>query len=246
MRIQLASLIVAALVVACQTIPIKKHSDADGGAETASTTSETQSSADAVASADVPKAEAVVAETAVPCMDKDGDKFCDQASTPDCNDNDASVYPGATEKCDGKDNNCNGVKDEGCTAPSATVSVKVTYPNSQARVLNVQVWSDKSQLGGWWDKSVTDASSVLNADLGLLEGTVCGLRINVSEGNPVLSWLCEGNGSTATIKASAAIEVKWGSTTYSKSDLKTWSAPGGTNSGCSALLQVKTTGPCAL
>jgi len=58
--------------------------------------------------------------------DADGDGFGDGAnlaqscSAPlgyvsnytDCNDNDNSVYPGATEICDGKDNDCNGTIDE--------------------------------------------------------------------------------------------------------------------------------------
>ena len=35
-----------------------------------------------------------------------------QASTNDCNDNDASINPGAPEECDGKDNDCDGQTDE--------------------------------------------------------------------------------------------------------------------------------------
>jgi hypothetical protein len=44
------------------------------------------------------------------CEDKDGDGYttCDN----DCNDNDNTVYPGATETCDGKDNDCNGKVDD--------------------------------------------------------------------------------------------------------------------------------------
>lgn len=33
----------------------------------------------------------------------------------DCDDNDSSIYPGATEICDEKDNDCDGTEDEGAT-----------------------------------------------------------------------------------------------------------------------------------
>ncbi len=42
--------------------------------------------------------------------DFDGDGYF---SPEDCDDTDPSVYPGAPELCDGKDNNCNGLIDEG-------------------------------------------------------------------------------------------------------------------------------------
>jgi hypothetical protein len=60
-------------------------------------------------------------------VDADGDGFGDdatgveQCSQPantvtiggDCDDADTTIFPGATELCDGFDNNCNGVSDEG-------------------------------------------------------------------------------------------------------------------------------------
>ena len=46
-------------------------------------------------------------------MDNDGDGF--SVSQGDCNDNNRSVFPGALEVCDGVDNNCDGVVDEGVT-----------------------------------------------------------------------------------------------------------------------------------
>ena len=44
-------------------------------------------------------------------------------STNDCNDGAANIFPGAPEGCDGQDNNCNGLRDDGATGcPCTTAS----------------------------------------------------------------------------------------------------------------------------
>jgi hypothetical protein len=62
-------------------------------------------------------------------QDKDGDGYGRRTNTrwscvqpagfvtnsDDCNDGDNTIYPGATEWCDGKDNDCNGLIDDNCT-----------------------------------------------------------------------------------------------------------------------------------
>ena len=45
------------------------------------------------------------------CLDSDGDRL--PACTGDCNDNNASVHPGAAESCNGVDDDCDATVDEG-------------------------------------------------------------------------------------------------------------------------------------
>jgi hypothetical protein len=56
----------------------------------------------------------------VTCTDYDSDGFfaeSDCGTAVDCADRDPNIYPGATEICNGQDDNCDGTIDEGCAAP---------------------------------------------------------------------------------------------------------------------------------
>lgn len=62
------------------------------------------------------------------CQDNDGDNFGvgDACAGPDCNDDDDTVYPGALELCDGKDNDCDCAEDDSCDSPSLEIIDEVT------------------------------------------------------------------------------------------------------------------------
>lgn len=60
------------------------------------------------------------------CVDADGDGFvggggaCAASGTPDCNDADPAISPGAAESCDNVDNDCDGVLDDAAPPVGAT------------------------------------------------------------------------------------------------------------------------------
>ncbi len=172
-------------------------------------------------------------------VDSDGDGY--KTGPEDCNDNDASVHPGATEKCgDQVDNDCDGVVDEGCnTQTGSGNSLTIKYPTSFSRILNVQVTTNKASIGVAWDSgSPTSTGTTVTKGLGEIPTTGCVyVRWNVFDSDPSMPYntACVGNGSTAAMTPTAVPTLVLSGKTYTKSDLYTWSAPGGTNSGCSGL-----------
>lgn len=179
--------------------------------------------------------------------DTDKDGYPD--GPQDCAPNNANIHPGAAEACNGVDDDCDGVVDEQCGTPPSvsgtTATFTVTYPDNQPRTLNVQVYDHKSDLGGWWDKSASDTDKDVTLTLADVPDGICGFRFNVSEGNPASWWLCYGNGSTAQLDPDAGVVISYKGVTYTKGSLMTWSASGGTNSGCSALLKISSAAECS-
>ncbi|MCA0232701.1 MAG: T9SS type A sorting domain-containing protein [Bacteroidetes bacterium] len=80
------------------------------------------------------------AATLTQCLRPTGYKVVTEllATSGDCNDNNNAIKPGATEVCDGVDNNCNGSIDEGASAPAtptASVTVQPTCTTSTGTIV---------------------------------------------------------------------------------------------------------------
>jgi hypothetical protein len=75
-----------------------------------------------------------------------GTMFC---GGTDCDDADATTYPGAAELCDGKDNDCDGTEDEGCG----------TLPDTCDTAFDVMLSAGKATLTGTFAPLTADLST---------------------------------------------------------------------------------------
>ncbi len=103
------------------------------------------------------------------------------ATSGDCNDSDASVHPGATEVCDGKDNNCDGQTDEGvkntyymdadgdgygntndtvqaCSPPSGYVTNNTDCNDNDPKEHPNQTWYKDADNDGYSDGTINTTS----------------------------------------------------------------------------------------
>jgi hypothetical protein len=80
------------------------------------------------------------------------------AAGGDCNDQSGSAHPGALEICDGLDNDCSGVADDGIAPPSGTLTVAVAKSGIDA-------------TASWPPVSGATAYDAVEGSLGVLRAT---------------------------------------------------------------------------
>ncbi|MBI5508473.1 MAG: hypothetical protein HY903_06955 [Deltaproteobacteria bacterium] len=90
------------------------------------------------------------------CTDLDDDGHGDSCQAgPDCDDDESTISPAAGERCNGRDDNCDGMIDEGCGPIDPPVDPPIGEPTETcvevedlARTAPMQVYGDVSAAGG--------------------------------------------------------------------------------------------------
>ena len=113
--------------------------------------------------------------------DADGDVWPD---SEDCDDRDDAVFPGAVELCDGIDNNCDGIIDEGsCPSPLSDVSTTLTGAANSDAGITLTLPGD------------------LNAD-GVPE-----LLVSAPAADAAVAWLLSGMPATSTLAEASVAQL---------------------------------------
>ncbi|MEZ4302371.1 MAG: MopE-related protein [Polyangiaceae bacterium] len=157
--------------------------------------------------------------------DDDGDGV---NQNDDCDDNDATVYPGAPELCDFKDNDCDGVVDDGtCAIGCVTIEDGVNGGVSDDAALlgDYPTSPDGPYFGAWTgiSSSGNENVSVFRFDLGPIVAQAGGQDINVTSATFKLNVAWNPNYNQVSVHG---CNVGWDEATvtyanYSKSNCDT-------------------------
>ncbi len=104
------------------------------------------------------------------CLDLDGDGFqSDQCGGTDCDDSDLTVNKGGTETCNGQDDDCDGVVDEGSLCPGQCVDGTCVANDAGSPDAGPDAAQDSS-VDAEGDASVTDTGPDARVDAGEVDG----------------------------------------------------------------------------
>ncbi len=136
-----------------------------------------------------------VTVSAPTCTDTDNDNYFAESgcgTLVDCDDSDSTTYPGATELCDGKDNDCDGPVDENLTQPT-TCGVGACSGNTGIETCTSGTWGGDTcdPLAGATTEVCDNIDNDCDdsTDENLTQGTTCGVGA------------CAGNIGTETCTA---------------------------------------------
>ena len=130
-------------------------------------------------------------------VDGDGDGF---TTEDDCDDDDHSIYPGADERCDGIDSDCDGTESSGLV----TVD-EVNHSTLQGAINTASEGSTVHICGGVWDEELAISQSVNLVAMSELETPLVnaqgsGSTIHITGGNVEIHGMALKGGTGSPVK----------------------------------------------